>query len=148
MFDAKYNAMDIAKYVLWYCEKKNNFAISNLKLQKILYYIQGRYVARYGEPLFDDIIEAWDYGPVVPEVYFSYNDYGNRAILGEELDDINVIDESDREFINEITKPMIKKDVWKIVKQTHSEDPWKYSYAIGRNEEISIWDMEEWFKEH
>ena len=40
--------------------------MSNMKLQKMLYYQQGYHLAAFGTPLFDEDIEAWMYGPVVP----------------------------------------------------------------------------------
>jgi uncharacterized phage-associated protein len=43
--------------------------LSNLKLQKLLYYAQGYHLAATGEPLFDTPVRAWDHGPVVPEVW-------------------------------------------------------------------------------
>ena len=42
--------------------------MSNMKLQKMLYYQQGFHLAYFGTPLFDEEIEAWMYGPVVPSV--------------------------------------------------------------------------------
>ena len=46
--------------------------ISNLKLQKLLYYAQAWHLALYGEPLFRDRIEAWVHGPVVPPVFGAF----------------------------------------------------------------------------
>jgi len=54
--------------------------ISNLKLQKLLYYAQGIHLALYGKPLFNDPIEAWQYGPVVDSVYQTYKTNGSDAI--------------------------------------------------------------------
>ncbi|OQY42717.1 MAG: hypothetical protein B6240_13665 [Desulfobacteraceae bacterium 4572_87] len=48
--------------------------ISNLKLQKLVYYAQGFYLALYDEPLFNEPIEAWTHGPVIRELYRSYNE--------------------------------------------------------------------------
>ncbi|HUZ03805.1 MAG TPA: type II toxin-antitoxin system antitoxin SocA domain-containing protein, partial [Acidobacteriaceae bacterium] len=59
------SASDIAKYFIASFQKKNK-AISNLKLQKLLYYAQAWHLALYGSPLFSDSIEAWVHGPVVP----------------------------------------------------------------------------------
>ena len=46
--------------------------ISNLKLQKLLYYAQVWHLALYGAPLFRDRIEAWVHGPVVPPVFGAF----------------------------------------------------------------------------
>ena len=41
--------------------------LTNMKLNKLLYFAQGYYLKKYGRPLFDNAIEAWEHGPVVPE---------------------------------------------------------------------------------
>ena len=68
-----YSVQDIAKWILTRnrleVQTEDGDYISNLKLQKLLYYSQGCFLALRDEPLFDSPIEAWTYGPVVPEVY-------------------------------------------------------------------------------
>lgn len=54
--------------------------ISPLKLQKLLYYACGYYVAAYDKPLIDRTFEAWDYGPVVPSIYREFKQFGNGPI--------------------------------------------------------------------
>ena len=54
--------------------------LTNMKMNKLLYFAQGHYLARYGRPLFDDRIEAWDHGPVVPSVYYAYKSFGDGPI--------------------------------------------------------------------
>ena len=54
--------------------------ISNLQLQKILYYLQVYFIQHEGIPLFEDEIEAWQFGPVIPEVYYEYCGFGGFEI--------------------------------------------------------------------
>lgn len=56
--------------------------MTNLRLQKLLYYAQGWYLARYGRPLFPEEIEAWKLGPVVRTVYNTYKANGKRGLEG------------------------------------------------------------------
>jgi len=58
----------------------NGAKISPLKLQKLLYYVCGYYIAAYEKPLIDHTFKAWDYGPVVPRLYREFRHYGNRPI--------------------------------------------------------------------
>ena len=74
-----YNASDIAKYIISYCSSKN-MPISNLKLQKVLYFTWVDYYRETGTALFLDDICAWQLGPVVPDVYYDYCSYGGRPI--------------------------------------------------------------------
>ena len=50
--------------------------LSNLRLQKLLYYAQAWYLALYNQPLFSDRFEAWVHGPTQPEVYAHFRHYG------------------------------------------------------------------------
>ena len=60
-----YSVIDISKYVVCYSNKKN-YGITNLRLQKILYFIQAYFLKIKKEPCFKENMEAWDFGPVVP----------------------------------------------------------------------------------
>ena len=63
---------DAAKYFLAQVSEDAGDLISNLKLQKLLYYAQGFHLALYDQPLFPEAIEAWTHGPVVPDLYRHY----------------------------------------------------------------------------
>ena len=80
------NVHDVAQFFIGLAnEQANNEQgdmMTNLRLQKLLYFAQGWHLARYGKPLFDDDIEAWQYGPVVPSVYNAYKQYGRGGIAG------------------------------------------------------------------
>ncbi len=54
--------------------------ITPMKLQKLLYLAHGIHLATYGKPLLNEPIEAWEYGPVIPEVYQSFKQWGNAPI--------------------------------------------------------------------
>jgi uncharacterized phage-associated protein len=55
--------------------------IKQLKLQKLLYFAQGIYMASSdGQKLFEEPLQAWEYGPVVPYVYHEYKIFGNNPI--------------------------------------------------------------------
>lgn len=55
-------------------------SVSNLSLQKILYFIQGRHIFNKGRPLIEGNFEAWPYGPVLPLVYDTFKEFGASAI--------------------------------------------------------------------
>jgi len=55
-------------------------SVSNLKLQKILYFIQAEFLVVKGIPCFEEEIIAWGFGPVVLEVYHEYKVYGAAGI--------------------------------------------------------------------
>lgn len=75
-----YKVLDVCKYVIDYSNEKE-YGISNLKLQKILYFIQAYFLIKQpSRCCFDDKIEAWDFGPVVPKAYRKYKQFGSSDI--------------------------------------------------------------------
>ncbi len=62
----------------WFIDHVRN--VSPLKLQKLIYYAHGWNLALRDQPLIDELIEAWEYGPVVPNVYHEFKQFGNQPI--------------------------------------------------------------------
>ena len=118
--------------------------ISNLKLQKLLYYAQGIHVALYGTPLFNDEILAWQYGPVVEKVYQTYKSNGANAIENFDAPEENFSKEE--ELTLQFTqKAFGQYSAWKLADMTHEETPWKDT-AI--NETIPLDKIKAYFEEH
>lgn len=61
-------------------ESESGDGMTNLRVNKLLYFAQGYSLAKYGKPLFNEQIEAWDHGPVVPSVYHAYKGFGKNVI--------------------------------------------------------------------
>lgn len=54
--------------------------VTQMKLQKLVYFAQGVHLAKYQKPLINETFEAWLYGPVIPEIYQDFKFYGSRPI--------------------------------------------------------------------
>lgn len=63
----------------WLAER-SGWSLSNLELQKRLYLAHMIHLARTSEPLIQEGFEAWDYGPVVPELYHEAKVYGAQPV--------------------------------------------------------------------
>ena len=88
--ESNMSALNVSKYILGKVNR-SNFAefdegVSNLKLQKLLYYAQKTHYSVYDEPIFSEQLEAWQHGPVVAKVHQQFKKYGSKAIdiIGEE----------------------------------------------------------------
>lgn len=81
----------IAKYIINYCCDEN-ISVSNLKLQKLLYFAWIRYYKETQKELFDNDICAWQLGPVVPDVYSEYCAFGGKPIR-RKYEDVDLPDE-------------------------------------------------------
>ena len=123
-----YKATEIANWFLSYndylreIEDEDTDYISNLKLQKLLYYAQGSYLSIYDKPLFKESIEAWRHGPVVDSVYQKYKKFGSSGI--DEFDKSD-IDKETESLLKEVYKIFGKYSAWGLREMTHQEDPWK-----------------------
>lgn len=79
---AEVTALEAANALLAISQADDEY-ITNLKLQKLLYYAQGWFLADHGRPLFDEPIEAWVRGPVVPSVYRAFKRFTWQPIAPE-----------------------------------------------------------------
>lgn len=95
--------------------------ITNLKLQKLLYYSQAWHLAFYGIPLFDEEIEAWAHGPVVPQIFRRYRSSGWNPIS----DCAMSTEPSFKAHINEVWRVYGHLGAFELERLTHSEEPWK-----------------------
>ncbi len=119
-----YDAIEIAKYIIFYCYN-NGYPISNLKLQKLLYFAQAKFLVDANKSCFDNQIEAWDYGPVVPDVYRKYRIYGGLNIPYIDSNNrSNNISDEDKGYLDDILKDASKCSASKLVNITHQQSPW------------------------
>lgn len=118
-------AHDVARYILTLCDEDEGDLISNLKLQKLLYYSQGFSLAMRGRPLFSEAIKAWEHGPVIPDVWHQYRDYGRGQIPAPVDFDASVLHARERELVDEVYEVYGQFSAWKLRNMTHSEPPWK-----------------------
>ena len=100
-----YDALTIAEYIIYFANLKKS-PISNLKLQKILYFNQAEFLVMKGVPCFNDEIEAWDFGPVVPKVYRKYKIYGSGDIPSDISISFSILEE-DKKMISEVVFALV-----------------------------------------
>ncbi len=151
--EAVTSAQDVSSYIIKFSHDHGS-SITNLKLQKLLYYAQGWHLAFYNRPLFHDRIEAWVYGPVVPSVYHRYQKYSYKEI-NEDVE-YPQFESSDNDYLNdfldEFLGEFIVLDAFEMERMTHKEPPWLEARgdlppdAISADE-ISLDVMEKYFKQ-
>ena len=135
------NASTIAKAFLKLSQPSVGDTISNLKLQKLLYYAQGFFLAIYDRPLFKEDIVSWDHGPVVREVYDEYSIFVSDVIP---VPDGEVkLSKREGELIANVWKVYGQFSAWKLRDMTHKEMPW---LTTGKNHVISHEKLSRFFK--
>lgn len=110
---------DVAAYIL-----QQKGPMTAMKLQKLVYYSQAWSLVWDEQPLFQEWIEAWANGPVVPELY--------RAHRGEfkisppwRKGDPEALTPSERETVDAVLDHYGDKSSQWLSELTHKEQPWR-----------------------
>ena len=115
---------DVAQYFLAKADEDAGDLMSNLKLQKLVYYAQGFALAFFDKPLFSERIEAWTHGPVILALYHEYKGYGAAAIPPPPILDFSKYDQETRALLDEVYTVYGQFAAWKLRNMTHKEPPW------------------------
>lgn len=123
-----YSAKEIARYIIDYSRDQIR-AVSNLRLQKLLYFVQAEFLISTGMPCFYEDMYAWSFGPVVPEVYQEYKIFSGASIPSSgTAGKYYGIAEADKMVINEMVDHCAQYSTSQLVEFTHNQDPWINAY--------------------
>ncbi len=121
------DANTVADYVLWLwsqeLEDERDF-ITPMKLQKLLYFVQGWSWATRNEPAFQDALEGWPDGPVVRGVWERFRACG-RDPIREVPENEPVLPESVRQTVRDVWEVYRRFSAWELRRRTHGELPWQ-----------------------
>lgn len=150
------DAKQLACYISNYYSDKFNDEITPIKLQKSLYFCfayWGGFVKRSKLPytevtieksdwLFNQDIEAWVYGPVVPDVYHEENlsEYNNPDIFKGNEDVMK--------YINGILDDVLAVSDFKLVEVSHMDNCWKKNFDINSEFHNKVIDKEDIIEEY
>lgn len=130
-----YDALTIAKYIVTKCVQ-DGCPVSNLQLQKILYFVQLDSLKRTKAPAFSDDIEAWKFGPVVPDVYYHFCGFGALPILATYEVDSHLASNG---FMNRVVEEKRAMDPWDLVEEAHEPGkPWAIIFKGGEGNHAVI----------
>ena len=124
--------------------ERSQWTLSNLKLQKILYIAHMFYLGRTnGEPLVRGAFEAWDYGPVHPNVYHKVKIFGSDPVENIFHDVADMAKGPEKEILDEALESLDGFGPGQLVHVTHREGgAWEKNYIPGvRNCIISNKDI-------
>lgn len=125
-------AVNVANYFLLKSDPDVGDFLTNLKIQKLVYYAQGLHLALYDRPLFDEPIEAWAHGPVVPDLYHHFKEYRSSPIpIPVEFEPNKEFGQETLEFLDEVYEVYGQFSAWKLRDMTHEEAPWVNTHQNG-----------------
>lgn len=140
-------AMDVANFFIDLINNsKTDDQMTNLRINKLLYFAQGEYLAKYDKPLFEEDFEAWKYGPVVPIVYQTFSPLRNTPIQGVTDEyDRSVFTRDNRLFLIDFLAKYGKYSTGYLVEMTHMKNaPWN---NVNQSEVISKESIKTFFKQ-
>jgi uncharacterized phage-associated protein len=120
--------------------------ITNMKIQKLLYYSQCLHLALYDEPLFPEEIQAWRYGPVCPPAYRFYSDFEALQLPIPSKNDLLEIPHEQKKVLEEVWENFGSYNAYRLSSMTHEEFPWKKARkglppVASSTEKINLEDM-------
>jgi len=121
---ATLTCFDVANYFLSLPNEDIGDSITNLKLQKLVYYSQGFSLALYDKLLFAEHMEAWEHGPVNTALYNKYKQLGAAPIPIPEDIDFSKYDEQTKDLLNGVYEEYGQFSAWKLREMSHGEEPW------------------------
>lgn len=138
------SCFDIADYFISIANETGSF-ISNLKLQKLVYYAQAWHIALHDSPLFEEDFEAWVHGPGIPSLYKEYKSFGWQPILKDAAPKLS---DDVYQFLDEVAEEYFACDAYELEQMTHAEDPWNRARGnLSPDEPSNEVIKKEWMKE-
>lgn len=135
-------AITVTKYILLKA-KENEKIVSNLKLQKMLYFIDLEYIKKNNKKLIDESFEAWPHGAVIKSIYDQFKIFGANNIR---LNDYEISKE-DKDILDGLewcVLEYLKWKPWDLVELSHKPNgAWSKCYEKGKNRVISFKKMHE-----
>lgn len=120
---------DVAKYYL-YRSTLDGELISPLKMQKLIYYAYAWNLVKNKKRIFDEQIEAWANGPVVPSLYHELKKYGSSPIDSTYIDVDSEAKLTERfpseilDVLDKVYEEYMTRTAFELSVMTHNEDPW------------------------
>lgn len=141
-----YDTLAVADYIVKY-SNEHDYIISNLKLHKIMYFIQAGFLVTRGKQCFRDDIEAWNFGPVIPVVYYSYLPFGGTHIpyLGNRARSNYTFKDDDRKLIEETIDACHKYSSAELIDITCHQKPFTDVYNSYVTNAINLDTLRDYF---
>lgn len=140
-------AIDVANFFIEVGKMNEGSEMTNARINKLLYFAQGWYLVKTGKPLFDEKIEAWEYGPVVSSIYQAFKVCG-RNIITDTLGDFDIenIDDDMVEFLTDVFTNYSNYSTSALINLTHKDgSPWDKVYIQDKNKIIPIKLIKDYF---
>ncbi len=143
-------ANTVADFFISLGNADNEDPMTNLRINKLMYFAQGWNLQRFGKPLFQEDIKAWKYGPVIESIYKKYQSYGKNIITDcSEGFNISQIPSEEIQLLLDVYNKYRGYSTSRLVEKSHEENtPWAKTYVEGKSKTIDTSLIKEYFDNH
>ena len=141
------NGVLVEEVANYYLRKENEEEYTNLRLNKMIYIAFGWASVILDSFIFDDRIEAWKYGPVIPAIYHEFKHFGSNIITTCKATVFNfekgsyspeIRNDDIKEILNNVEKEYKDFATVQLIDITHRKGtPWFETYDEDYNNEIN-----------
>lgn len=126
-------ALDVANFFVDLANNTVDECMTNLRINKLLYFAQAWSLVRFNKPLFEEDIQAWDYGPVIPSVYHTFKPCGSDRIKDIATDyPLEAFLPEQIELLLDVARHYGQYSSPKLIDMTHEKgSPWQEVYEEG-----------------
>lgn len=117
------NPVNVAAWFVNHVDRDSGDFMTPLKVQKLLYYAQAWHLLAYDKALFDEDMQAWAHGPVVPSVYQEFKAHGYDSI--PKYEGAEEIEEASEAILSQVANIYGEFSAKRLEAMTHLEDPWR-----------------------
>ena len=141
------SALDVAQYLLNIAEEKQR-KMNPMQLLKMTYICYGYYSVENNGQLFTDSIEAWRYGPVIPNLYRKIKKYGQGSVNKKIGGDVSTLSDIKKEWIEAVYEAYKDFSALRLSAITHLEGtPWSKVHIEDLNMQITDDFIRPYYKE-
>ena len=144
-------ALDVARHLIELAAAElEPDHLTPLRLQKLLYYVQGWSLALRDQPMFEEQIQAWTNGPAVSAVWQEFKAYEREPIVNYEESPSSSLSLQDRFFTRLVWEEYKGYSASRLYEKTHNEEPYRQArgdlpLGVPSNREISQQSMKQYF---
>jgi uncharacterized phage-associated protein len=144
---------DIADFFIALSNSTQNL-ITNMQLQKLVYYAQAWHLAVEDAPMFDAEFQAWVHGPVIPALYARYKAFTWHPIERPDLTESDVerikglLPAESRDVLGEVAEEYFGLSAYELERLVHQEEPWRRARAgLAPDESSQAVIKNEWMRD-
>ena len=111
----------VSSWFVNHADREAGEAITQLKVQKLVYYADAWFLANFDKPMVNEDFQAWAHGPAIPSLYTKYRDYRWEALPEEPK---QKLPKNLQSFLSAVYDEYGQFSAKKLEQMTHEESPW------------------------